>query len=476
MQQFKKILSLHFILTCTLLAYSPTAYSFNFFSLFSKNTIVYNANKISATPVDAILIPESVTQLRNIVLTAKKPIAIAGARFSQGGQIAYSEGTVIDMKKLNAIINLDVTKKEVTVQSGCTWIELLRFLDHYNLSVKVMQSYADFSIGGALSVNCHGRHMHNDPLITTVQSIEIMLADGTLAKASRSENSDLFYGAIGGYGALGIITQATFTVTDNIHLERRTQKMSSEEYPDFFFAYIANDPTAQMHSAFLYPNNFDSVLSVTYHTTDKPVTIAHRLQNQKGPFIKELLGIQALARIPGMKDLRPKIDNMLFKDGCVEYRNYELSYTTKSLDMFINYPTTYILQEYFIPIKNIGSFLKQLRFIVNNYDINVINATLRFVGAHTESIMTYAPQDCFAVVLYLNIPNNTYDMKETTQWTQLIINAAIQCHGTYYLPYQLCGTREQFSRCYPGFKQLMEIKKIYDPENVLSNTLLKKYG
>ena len=35
-----------------------------------------------------------------------------------------------------------------------------------------------------------------------------MLHDGEIVDASPEENADLFYGAIGGYGALGIIVEA----------------------------------------------------------------------------------------------------------------------------------------------------------------------------------------------------------------------------------------------------------------------------
>jgi hypothetical protein len=59
-----------------------------------------------------------------------------------------------------------------------------------------MQSYANF-IGGFLSVN--GRALRVVGTLTAPAPIAIVLADGNLVQASRTDNGDL-PGAIGGYG------------------------------------------------------------------------------------------------------------------------------------------------------------------------------------------------------------------------------------------------------------------------------------
>ena len=48
-----------------------------------------------------------------------------------------------------------------------------------------------------------GRYVGFGPLVSTVRSFKIVLANGDLVTASRDLRPDLFYGAIGGYGALG---------------------------------------------------------------------------------------------------------------------------------------------------------------------------------------------------------------------------------------------------------------------------------
>ena len=56
-----------------------------------------------------------------------------------------------------------------------------RFVDAHDLSVKIMQSYANFTVGGSLSVNVHGRYTGLGPLILSVRSIRLVLANGDLS-------------------------------------------------------------------------------------------------------------------------------------------------------------------------------------------------------------------------------------------------------------------------------------------------------
>lgn len=67
-------------------------------------------------------------------------------------------------------------------------------------SCKIMQTYSNFTVGGSLSVNVHGRYIGEGPLIRLVESIEVVLADGKEVIASRTENPEIFFAAIGGFG------------------------------------------------------------------------------------------------------------------------------------------------------------------------------------------------------------------------------------------------------------------------------------
>lgn len=439
------------------------------------DTVITDVSQTSVIPVQKIFKPTNIPTLKAIVLSSKTPISIAGGRFSQGGQIAYQNGIVIDMTGLNKIISLDINAQEITVEAGITWKKIQEYINHFNLSVKVMQSYNDFTVGGSLSVNVHGRDIHYGPLIETVKSIEILLADGSIVMASRTHNSDLFAGAIGGYGAFGIITKTTLSLTPNIKIQRKLKQMPIENYPQFFLEKIKTDPKAVFHNADLYPTDFKKVSSITWYETVNELTDTQHLQPTKKIYPKHLMAEQALRRISSLHQLRPKID-VKTKTSDVVWRNHEMSSSVQSLEPLIRFPTTTVLQEYFIPIDSLIPFINGMRSIAQLYEVNIINISIRYIPQNTESILSYAQHESFSLVFYINIMNTENGLLYAQKWTRKLIDLALTVNGTYYLPYQLFGTEKQLNLAYPHLDTFKDLKQKYDPFNRFSNSLLQKYG
>ncbi len=194
--------------------------------LFKTKFALCDVSQLTYTPIEGIIKPTSVEELSKLLPCLKTPISVAGGRFSQGGQIAAFGGTTVDLTDLDRIMSLDVLGKRITVQAGITWREIQNIIDPYNLSVSIMQSYADFTVGGSLSVNVHGRGLKYGSIISSVLDIVIMLSDGTLVHANREQHTDLFNAAIGGYGGVGIIVEATLQLTDNVPLERKVKAIA----------------------------------------------------------------------------------------------------------------------------------------------------------------------------------------------------------------------------------------------------------
>ena len=104
---------------------------------------------------------------------------------------------------MKRVLWLHAAEHQVRVQAGITWRDLQDVLDPQNLSVRTMQSFSNFTVGGAVSVNCHGRYVGHGPISASVQALQLVLADGRVVEASRQENPELLAAAVGGYGAIG---------------------------------------------------------------------------------------------------------------------------------------------------------------------------------------------------------------------------------------------------------------------------------
>ena len=213
--------------------------------------------------VGRVIRPSSLEEIVTAIKSSTGPISIGGGRFSQGGQIAYPDSLHFDMRSFSKVVSFNIEKKEITVQAGITWREIQEYIDPHNLAIKIMQTYSNFTVGGSLSVNVHGRYIGEGPVVHTVKSIQLVMADSSVVAASPTVNRNLFYGAIGGYGGLGIITEATLQLADNEKVERRVTAMKISEYKEHFFKNVREDKDVVFHNADIYPPDYEVILDVS---------------------------------------------------------------------------------------------------------------------------------------------------------------------------------------------------------------------
>ena len=144
-------------------------------------------------------------------------VSIAGARHSMGGQTIAPGGIRVNMLPLRAM-QLDEEADLLHVDAGALWADVIPYLDRHGRSIEVVQSDNSFTLGGSLSVNCHGWQYGRPPIASTVESFHLMKADGTVVRCSRNENKELFSLVLGGYGLFGIILDADLHVVRNERL------------------------------------------------------------------------------------------------------------------------------------------------------------------------------------------------------------------------------------------------------------------
>lgn len=336
---------------------------------------VNDITQLNPIVVDQVARPTTLEQIAQLVATHPGPIAIGGGRYSMGGQTATEHALQIDMRGFNRVLDFSKERKEITVQPGITWRALQDVIDPHDLSISIMQSYANFTVGGALSVNAHGRYVGYGPLVTSVKAIKLVLADGQVVEASPQHNADLFYGAIGGYGGLGVIVEATLRLSDNVRLLRSVEEMPLSDYRPFFVKQIEHDPKVILHNAVLYPDQYQTLRAVSYRQTELPLTVAERLTPLDRNYWKEQKALKVVSQWPMGKTLRQDvIDPLVLKKPQVSWRNHEASLDVRELEPDSRAKRTYVLQEYFVPPAQLESFIQEM------------GATLRAPGQRDQPV------------------------------------------------------------------------------------------
>jgi FAD/FMN-containing dehydrogenase len=437
---------------------------------------VNDITQLNPIPVAELMTPTSVDEIVAAVRSHAGPISIGGGRYSMGGQTATPGGLQIDMRSFKRVLAFDSIHKTITVQPGIRWRDIQRRIDPANLSVKIMQTYADFTVGGSMSVNVHGRYIGLGPLALSVRSFKIVLADGSLVEASPKVHPEIFYGTIGGYGGLGVIVEATLELADNARVKRHNERMPITQYYAYFKQHVRDSAAVIFHNGDIYPPNYERVNAVTWSETNDPVTVPDRLMPTNKSYRVDRFVYWMMSEFPYGKGIREHVvDPLLFRDSPVEWRNYEASYDVRELEPTSRAQSTYVLEEYFIPVERFDEFVPKMRAVFQKHHVNVINVSIRHALADPGTLLAWAPREAFAFVVYYKQGTSQPDRRAVGVWTREMTDSILSVGGTWYLPYQPWATEQQFLRGYPRATEYFALKKRLDPTTKFRNTLWDTY-
>jgi hypothetical protein len=195
---------------------------------------------------------------------AKRPVMASAARHSMGGQSLPRDGTAITLN--DGRIELDTNAKTYRAAAGSRWREVIAALDPAGFSPAVMQSNNDFGVASTFSVNAHGWPVPFGPFGSTVRSLDMMLADGSIVTCTREQNSELFRLAMGGYGLFGVILKLEVDMVPNILLRPHYDLMPSGEFAAKFTSAAADTRIVMAYGRLSVAKDsfFDEALMVTF--------------------------------------------------------------------------------------------------------------------------------------------------------------------------------------------------------------------
>ena len=423
------------------------------------------------------------SQLRDLLGLARSkglPVAIAGARHSMGGHTIYPDGIVVDMLPFN---HMEVNTETQTLDAGAgaRWSEIIPYLDSRGYSVAIMQSNNNFSVGGSLSVNCHGWQHNEPPIASTVKSFRLMKADGVIVRCSRTEDKELFSLALGGYGLFGIILDVELRVVPNERYQPEAEVLPYDKYVARFMAKVDGKlDVGMVYGRLCVVPGEDTFLREAILTVFR-----------RSPCKREEIPV---LRDPGYVTLRREVYRAQIGSDAGKQLRWRLE---KGLgELFVgkyfsrnqllnegaevyqeqNADRTDILHEYFIPTAQFAAFLDRARAIIPKHHADLLNVTVRNVKQDEDTLLRYADQDMFGFVMLFNQARTQEGDKGMEEMTQELIDAALACGGRYYLPYRLHATNAQFEKAYPKAPAWFELKHHYDPDGIFQNQLYVKYG
>jgi FAD/FMN-containing dehydrogenase len=139
-----------------------------------------------------------------------RPVGLRGAGRSYGDASINAEGVVLDLTRMNRILDWNPNTGVISVEPGVTVQQLWQYTIEDGWWPAVVPGTMFPTLGGCAGMDIHGKNNFKvGPIGDHIIEFDILTPSGEGLTCNRKENSDLFHAAIGGAGFLGVFTRLT---------------------------------------------------------------------------------------------------------------------------------------------------------------------------------------------------------------------------------------------------------------------------
>lgn len=449
-------------------------------------------SQLNRTSARSIVQPDSIEALQTIIKKARaenQSVSVAGGRHAMGGQQFCTDTALLDMSRMNRVLGFDTGRCLVEVETGIQWPELVNYLVEAQRGRSLQsgiiqkQTGADrLSIGGALAANIHGRGLMLKPIINDVEAFALVDAEGRALRCSRSENTELFRLAIGGYGLFGIIAQVTLRLAPRRKVERVVRVADLSDLMPSFAERIAEGflygdfqfRTDSDGDGFLRQGIFSCYRPLA---AESPAPSSHR---ELSP--DDWSQLLYLAHTDRQRAFEVYSSHYLSTDGQIYWSDtHQLSVYLddyhRRLDRQLGTAErgSEMITEVYVPREKLTAFMEATRADFRAHDAELIYGTIRLIEKDEESFLAWAKESYACVVFNLHVAHTEAGIEKAKADFRRLIDRAIEHGGSYYLTYHRWATREQVLACYPQFPEFMRLKRRYDPAETFQSDWYRHY-
>lgn len=393
-----------------------------------------------------------------------------------GGQQFLHGHTLCDLRGLGRILSFEAHEGWVEVEAGIHWDELVHGLlmlqgEEPKWGIIQKQTGADrLTVGGALAANAHGRGLTLPPIVADVQEFLLVDAHGELKRCSRTENSELFGLAIGGYGLFGPIysvklklarrrqLERVVNIEDSASLMQRFEERKREgfEYGDFQFSCAEDSET---------------FLSKGVFSCYRPVENSREVDGEQKSLSEEdwrrliLLGHTDKRRAyEAYADYYVSTSGQLYWSDTHQLSTYIDDYHTEVDERLgVRCPGAEMITELYVPPERFAEFMSRVRTLGRVGGFDFIYGTVRLIEQDTETFLPWARQPFACIVLNLHFEQSPAGLAKLQEECRALIDAAADLGGSFFLTYHRFATRDQLLACHPRLPEFLSQKRAHDP-------------
>jgi decaprenylphospho-beta-D-ribofuranose 2-oxidase len=440
--------------------------------------------------------PTSIEECQNVLEFADKnalTICPRAGGFSYADMIMNEDHVVINLSRMNQVLQWDPQKGLIVVEPGVSFAEIFHRTLMRNWTLSSCPGGMGVTIGGAISNNVHGKDSwKNGNFGDQVTQLKLLTAAGEIIKISRDQGQNLFEAVVGGIGLLGIIVEAT---------------MQLKKIPSPFVevsSVVTRNVEESLEQIETYNKDWD--FSVAWadafakgRRLGRGFVTAARWIDEKKPLASERLAksLKMPTRIFGVLPAKPvwfvcrplfnplgiRMANLAnyalanLKDIFAASQDSRLLFTdynfmhNKIPDMKQVYrPFGFLEFQPLIPKRCGVEAVREIFEIARRFGCQSL---LCGIKAHSkdQSMLSYSG-DSYSVGIDIQVRGR--DMKQVRKFADTLFQFTQNCGGKTFLAKDELLSRELFQSMYPRYNEFLKVKQQLDPHELFASDMYRR--
>jgi FAD-linked oxidoreductase len=392
-------------------------------------------------------------------VNSQQRVKVVGSGHSFTG-IAVPDEVMVDLARMNQILNVDHANGLITVQAGIVLSDLNAQLELHQLSMPNLGDVTYQTLAGALSTSTHGTGLQRTGLAAQIRSFKIISASGELLFCDPQHNSEVFHCGRVSLGALGVITEVTLNVVPAFNLRAVEQPMRISHVLDNFPQLITDNDFFEFYWVPHTKWALTKANNVSTDVTDSP----GRFATWYNKMFMENYAFGMLCRVGRLfPRLIPRLATILPSSGRVEYVNVSHRiFSSKRLVKFYE-------MEYSIPLDALVPALREVMQMVDDRGFRIsFPVEVRCTGSDDIPFSTSTGRRSAYIAVHM-FKGSEYD-----EYFSAVETILRKYEGRPHWGKIHNLNANDISSLYPEYQRFIEVRNQLDPEGVFTNDYLRR--
>ncbi|WP_405135225.1 D-arabinono-1,4-lactone oxidase [Nocardia sp. NBC_01388] len=402
--------------------------------------------------------PEEVAAVLARAEAAGHTVRVAGSGHSFTDTV-LTDGTLMRLNKLDKILSVDRAAGLVRVEAGATLNAVSNALHPMGLAFPNLGDIDVQSVAGATATGTHGTGAKLQNLSAALQSVELMLADGSRVELNEQTDPDGWRAARVNVGALGVVTALTLQMAPSFVLEGVERPLPVEEVLEDLDTYVDGNEHFEFYMFAHSP------LAMTKR--NNRVQLPEQPRGKAVDWFSDILlsnyTFDALCKLTRRSSsLIPYVQRAAAFAGSYR-RQVERSYRVFATTRLFRFTE----MEYAIPREHSVDAIREIKDLAKHFD-TVMPIEVRWVAPDDAFLSPAGGREtCYIAV-------HQYQGMDYEPYFRACERVFDRYNGRPHWGKRHFQTAETLSRRYPEWEKFADVRKRFDPQGRFTNAYIER--